>query len=238
MNYTLNNFWEKKKNRNPLAILVLLFLTLIISTVQAADGVLEIFTSQSASGVWSNNSVISVDANLEYMNKWNNSSIIGNYFRWEYYDSIYGYFTTDWSTNTSQNVRIISSTPKCGTSYGYKLWWYAYSEAYGFIDLDFNSSIFVYYCLWDWELHGYGYSDALWIQNFEGIAFDITSWSTLIPEEPTGTWAFANDDTDITDNPGDPEEGGAENSDYSGNSIQGDILEFNTDKETLFYIIK
>lgn len=238
---------KKKKILNYLALLGLLFFTVIVSSVQAADVISHVFSSQTATAQGSNGSLISVDSNLEYFNKGNNSSIIWNYFSGYYYDSMYGFFQTDWSTSDVENVRIIGSTSACGNSYGYKLWGYAYSPSSWFVDFDFNSSIFVYYCVNDGSLHGHAYSDALWLQNFEDIAFDIEVASITVAEEPTGTGAFTNDNTQILtpveddDDPAeiqDPNTPDDNDSNFSPTSIQNDIIEFNTDKETLFYIIK
>ena len=238
---------KKKKIWKYLALSGLLFFTLIISAVQAADVVSHIFTSQTATASGSNNSVISVDSNLEYVNRWNNSSIVWNYFTGYYYDSIYWFFETDWSSNPLENVRVIWSTSACSGSYGYKLGWYAYSPAVWFVDFDFNSSVFVYYCVNDNSLYGYTYSDTLGLQNFEGITFDISAGALLPPEVPTGTWVFVNDDTSIiqpveddddNNDPLDPEDGDDDDSNFSATTIQNDIIEFNADQETLFYIIK
>lgn len=238
---------KKKKISNYLALFWLLFFTLIISSVQAADVVSHIFTSQTATAPWSNNSLVSTNSNLEYINKWNNSSIIGNYFTGHYYDDTFGFFEVDWSTTPDENVRVVWSTSACGSSYGYKLWGYAYSPASWFVDFDFNSSVFVYYCVGDSQLHGFAYSDAIGLQNFEGINFDISAGSLLVPDVPSGTGAFTNDETEILapieddDEPGEvqePESVVDNDSNFSPTTIQNDIIEFNADQETLFYIIK
>jgi hypothetical protein len=97
----------------------------------------------------------------------------------------------------------------------------------------------------DEELHGYAYSSLLWYQSFEGITFDINVEASIIPtEEPTGTWVFINDDTEITQedieswDPGDPGIAEADNSNFNFDTIQNDLLEFDGKYESLFYIIK
>lgn len=204
--------------------------------VYAVDSVALVFSSQSSSDLWSSNSVIYVDWNLSYINKGGNSSIIGNYFTGYYYDSVLGYFEVDKSSSESENVRITWSTWECSTWYGYKLWGYAYSDAFGYIDFDYDSNNFVYYCVSDESLHGYAYSTILWFQNFEGIDFDINVTPLILPEEPTGTGIFVNDTTEILDET--PEVTEIDNSSFDYDSIQNDLLEFDGKYESLFYIIK
>jgi hypothetical protein len=67
---------------------------------------------------------------LSYINKGENSSIIGNYFSGYYYDSMLGYFKVDQSPDQSENVRIVGSTGICPSDYGYKLGGYSYSEEF------------------------------------------------------------------------------------------------------------
>jgi hypothetical protein len=153
------------------------------------------------------------------------------------------YFEVDMSVNPSENVRIVGSTGKCISDYGYKLWGYGYSEAFGYIDFDYNSEIFVYYCIADELLYGYAYNEMLWFQNFEGITFDIEVDATLLPtESPTWTGIFINDDTEIFDETDDNWESNSNSnsntSNFNYDSIQNDFLEFDWKYESLFYIIK
>jgi len=100
----------KQKKRNIIKYLAYLgipFFVVFISSVYAADVVSSVFTSQTATASGSSNSIISVDNNLSYINKGDNSAIIGNYFSGYYYDSILGYFETDWSSNRTENVRVV-----------------------------------------------------------------------------------------------------------------------------------
>lgn len=93
----------------------------------ALDVVSTDFTPQPATSSGSNNSRVwfstgqASTGTTSYINKNNDSDTIGNYLRGYYYDTQFGFFRLDWNTaDTSQNVRIISSTDKCGTGYGYK----------------------------------------------------------------------------------------------------------------------
>ena len=228
----LESYMKNKKLKNffKIKLLVLVWIASLWS-VYAADYLSSTISSQSSSGVWSNNSDISVIAWEEpgYWNDGNNSTIIWNYFRGYYYDSIFWFFELDWSTDPSENVSIIWSTSACGSSYGYKLWWYAYSEYFGFMDFDYSDSIFVYYCEWDKVLHWYSYSKNLWFQNFEGIAFEIVSSVSTLAEN-TSTGIFVNDTTNINID---------EFWSWNLNSrVWADLIQLEDDKESIFYIIK
>ena len=241
----------KQLRTKSLALLSILLSTVFFWYVYAVDTTYNTFDTQSATWLWSNNSVISTEnyprpsgSGAYYINKWNNSSIIGNYFEWYYYDSVFGYFKVDQSPNQSENVRIVGSTWICPSDYGYRLGGYSYSEDFGYIDFDYDSNTFVYYCVDDWELHWYAYSSLLWYQNFEGITFDINVEATIVEaEEPTWTGAFVNDETDITEESPDEEqweswESEFNNSNFNYDTIQNDLLEFDGKYESLFYIIK
>ena len=162
------------KNRYTIATLIALIVFVSTLSVYANSSSIYI-DDQGASWLGSNNSQIQIFLeSLEYHNRGNNSSVVGNYFVWTYYDSIYGNFQMDWSTNSLENVRVIGTTSACGVGdYGYKLWGYAYSDIGWFIDFDYNNSIFVYYCSSDNSLRGYAYSSHIWFQNFSWITFDI-----------------------------------------------------------------
>jgi len=206
------------------------------------DVVSHTFSSQSSSWVGSNSSIISfitspssasTDYAGYYINKWNNSTIIGNYFEWYYYDSMFWLFKLDWSSDLTQNVRIIWSTTQCPDSYWYKIGWYAYSEDFGFIDFDYSSAIYVYYCEWDQKLYWYTYNDAIGFQNFDWIGFDVVPNVDTSPVL-TSSGIFVNDSTTI-------EQiqiytWSTSNVDY--NAIWWDLNEFDTTKESIFYIIK
>ena len=226
---------RQKKTQKILAFFIL-SLFMIDTPVLAVDTLWESFSVQTSTWKGSSNSYISVDENLEYYNLWDNSTVIGNYFTGSYYDDIFGHFQVDWSNNTWENVKIVSSTTACTIGYGYKLWWYSYSEYYGFIDFDFDNNTFVYYCLDDGQLHGYGYSEELWFQNFEGIVFDIYADVENQSESPTENDNFSNDGTSITDPESLP--WGTDNSHFTPDTIQNNIIDFETTEESLFYIIK
>jgi hypothetical protein len=175
------------------------------------------------------------------VNKWDNSSIIWNYFTGLYYDSVLWFFKTDWSNNASENVRIVDSTSKCPSGYWYKLWGFAKSEDFWFVDFDYNSNIFVYYCVSDGSLHGFSYSLNNWFQNFEGISFEVQKQASNPSPAPSWTWNFVNDNTSITQ-PNTPTESPNEwqaiNSNFTPETIQNDSFKFESTSESLFYIIK
>ncbi len=219
-----------------------------------ADGIAHTFQQQSASNPGSNGSIVSIQiwgspsAGLYYINKGDNSSVVGNYFRGYYYDSILGYFQVDALSHGNENVRVVWSTDRCSNWYGYKLWGYAYSEHFGFVDFDYNEDIYVYYCMADTSLHGYAYSDHVGFQNFEWISFPILVEIQEDPSDlPTQTGSFVNDaveihhesmGSDTSGNGGIPHNAQAENSNFHTETIQNDVFKFEVDKESLFYIIK
>jgi len=200
------------------------------------DIISQVLPDDIADGVWTSSSLVETGTGTSeatYINKWNNSTVIGNYFIGWYYDSVLWFFELDWSSDTSENVRIIGSTGACPSGYGYKLGGYAYSESVGFMDFDYSSSIFVYYCEIDKELHGYAYSELWGFQNFEGIWFEIIPNIGTI-SETTGTGVFVNDTTTIDEIV--TFTGSTSNYDY--NTIGGDTVNLDTTQESIFYIIK
>lgn len=224
-------------------ILLSVFCALFFSYgfVFAIDVISENILAQSATDTGSNNSQVSILSwwidQTNYINAWDNSAIIGNYFSGYYYDTVYGFFRLDWSNNLSNNVRIVSWTDACAQGYGYKIGWYAYSESAGLIDFDYNNDIYVYYCLSDKKMHGYSYSNILGFQSFEGIGFDVLTSPISETQAPTSNDSFINDQTQITElsSPLDP-------NNASNNSpptiIWSDIFEFLDTDESIFYIIK
>lgn len=150
----------------------------------ALDVVSTDFLPQQTTSSGSNNSTAwfstgaASTGTTSYINKDNDSDTIGNYLRGYYYDTQLGFFRLDWNlTDTTKNVRVISSTDKCGTGYGYKFGGYAYGEAGGYIKFDYNNDIFVYYCESDKKLHGYAYGEHTGFQNFEGLSFEVVALS-------------------------------------------------------------
>ncbi|MDD2870498.1 MAG: hypothetical protein PHS49_00780 [Candidatus Gracilibacteria bacterium] len=165
-----------------------------------------------------------------YVNNKDNSSIIGNYFKGYYYDDVYGYFKLDWSTDSIENVKIVGSTTACSTGYGYKLGGKAYSEMSGYIDFNYNSNTFVYYCLDDGKLHGKAYGKYIGYQDFEGIDINIVVDVVSLVEKVSNTSLFQNDTTNVDSiNNLTPEERQA---------LGGNIIQFDDKKESIFYIIK
>jgi hypothetical protein len=159
-----------------------------------------LITTQSATELWSNNSIVSFTWSVwnewYYVNDWDNSAIIWNYFTWYYYDSLFWFFKLDWSSNPNENVRISWSTSICSTWYWYKLEWKAYSEISWYIDFNYNSSTFVYYCLDDGKLHGTAYWKYIWYQDFEWIQVEVVNSVTDLTNNVS--WSlFINDTTNI-----------------------------------------
>lgn len=158
------------------------------SVAYAVDTVSQNIPTQSATTtggntntVWFSTGTTSTGAQyyVQYVNRDNDSSIVNNYLQGYYYDTQFGFFKLDWdSTTPSNNVRIVDSTDKCPTGYGYKLGGYARGEDVGFLDFDFDNDIYVYYCESDQKLHGYAYDFDLGLQSFEGIGFNIAASST------------------------------------------------------------
>lgn len=133
----------------------------------------------------------------QYANVNGNSSIIGNEIRWEYFDTKYGSFKLDWSSNPRENVRFIGSTSKCSSGYGYKIWGKAYSQNAWYITFNKSESEFVYYCENDNSLHGKAYSPYIGYQDFEGLQFSLVSGIQTYTD--TKSDIFVNDTTDITE---------------------------------------
>lgn len=179
----------------------------------ALDVVSTDFLPQPATSSGSNNSTVwfstgwlSLDGTAtgttSYWNKDNDSTTIGNYFKGYYYDTQFGFFRLDGSSinneiSVDQDVRIVSSTDRCGEGYGYKFAGYAYSEAAGYIKFDYNNDIFVYYCESDKKLHGYAYSEHAGFQNFEGLSFEVVALSANVSTLTFGSDPFFVNNTSL-----------------------------------------
>ncbi|MDP2104079.1 MAG: hypothetical protein Q8K26_04115 [Candidatus Gracilibacteria bacterium] len=208
--------------------------------VFALDVVSNNFDPQPATSSGSNNSTVwfstgglsldeTASGTTSYINKTNDSDTIGNYLRGYYYDTQFGFFRLDWNlVDTTKNVRIISSTDKCGTGYGYKFGGYAYGEAGGYIKFDYNNDIFVYYCESDDKLHGYAYSEHTGFQSFEGLSFEIIALSGNTPSLTFGSDSFFVNNTSLI------------LMGLSGRStdIQGESVANQKGREVIFYIVK
>lgn len=135
------------------------------------------FSGSNNSQVWFSTGLTSTGATsyTSYINKDNDSDTIGNYLRGYYYDTQFGFFKLDWSADTTKNVRIVSSTDKCSSGYGYKFSGFASGSTVGFMQFDYSNDIYVYYCEADKKLHGYAYSEHIGFQSFEGLSFEIAS---------------------------------------------------------------
>jgi hypothetical protein len=238
-----------------LALLIILLSTVFFWYVYAADTTSDTFVTQSSTWLGSSNSVISTEfyarpsgSGAYYINKGNNSSIIGNYFEGYYYDSMLWYFEFDWSTNPNENIRIVGSTSLCPDWYWYKLGGYSYSSSFWYIDFDYNDDTFVYYCEDEGALRWYAYNSFSWFQNFAWIAFDIWSTSNIVITPPEWDDTFVNSPTNISNdstawdttagNAIDPGLSEKNNSNFTRNTIQNYRFEFDVRVESSFYIIK
>lgn len=193
-----------------------------------------LITSQTADALGSSDSQISflwtTSRQWYYVNNEDNSAVINNYFEWYYYDSLFWYFKLDWSTNSSNNVRIIDSTWKCPSWYWYKLWWKAYSDNGWFIDFNYNDDTFVYYCLNDWKLHWKSFSSNIWYQSFEWIEIALINDVIDLYEAVNNDSVFENDTTTINDT--------TPVNTSNDSNIWWDVLQLDITKESIFYIIK
>ena len=201
-----------KKNKKEkvffIKIITFSFIMLFWATVAYwTDTIWEYIKTQTATLKGSNNSEVTFSNNLTtyYINKDNNNSSIWDYFKGYYYDNRFWYFRLDWSPTKTNNTRIVSTTSKCASWDWYKLWGFAYSKYAWYIDFDYDSNIYVYYCESDEKLHGYWYSKHLWFQAFEWIWFKIVSIDTTPDIEDDGwftnDWSvIENDTTNWTNN--------------------------------------
>ena len=192
---------------------------------------------QTASWTWSYGSKVLIKDEVTnswayYVNKGNNSSVIWNYFKWYYFDSLFWYFRLDWSTNLRDNVRIVDSTSKCSTGYWYRLDWKAKWWLSWYIDFWYNKDTFVYYCLNDNKLYGRAYQKYIWFQDFDWIALEVLpNVESLI--EKVNSDIFINDDTSIN-----IINSWWKGSNASESSLWWDIFHIKDTRESIFYIIK
>lgn len=223
------------------AIILAFFLCGILISY-AIDVVDTNLSPQSATSSGSNNSKIwfstggSLSGTTSYINKNNDSDTIGNYLKGYYYDTVLGFFKLDWnSTDTTQNVSILSSTDKCVSGYGYKFWGYAASDTAGYIQFNHDANNFVYYCESDKKLHGWAYSEQIGFQSFEGISFEIVALAQNPQSLPS--WNdpfFVNNNTKILMGTTTSSNGGQNKM----NTIQGKWLARKSWQEVFFYIVK
>lgn len=194
------------KRVNDKIVLGVLFLVFGLYLYAFAADILLIITNQTATWRGSSNSQIitsswfSTDTDNKktlYYNQGDNSTAIGNYFQGYYHDTVLWFFILNWSPLTTNNVRIVWGTTGAECSgYAYKLWGYAYSNTVGFIDFDYDDSIYVYYCLNDSKLYGYAYNKYVGFQNFKGITFNLFPTVTTTADV-TSSAVFVNDVTKI-----------------------------------------
>ena len=224
----------KKKEKKNFFLLTFLIMSLLWVSVVFWATVLTI-SQQTATLTGSNNGSVTFSSDgthlSEYVNTGDDSTIIGNSFQGYYYDTLYGFFRLDWSTEASENVRIVDTTSACQSGVGYKLWWKGYSQYAWYIDFNYSEYDFVYYCESDGLLHGEAYSQYVWFHRFEWIGFEIATQIVQEVEVESNTWVFVNDDTTIYDSFQDP-------SDPSQRTSWEFIDTFEDSWESLFYIIK
>ena len=217
-------------------ILFCIFCISLPALVFALDVVDTNFSPQSAQSPGSNGSTVwfstggTMTGTTSYWNEDNDSNVIGNYLRGYYYDTQFWFFKLDWNPlDLTQNIRIISSTDKCSTGYGYRFWGYAQSETVWLINFGYSNEIYVYYCELDKQLHGYAYSEHIGFQNFEGISFEVIALSqnmTSLPMNSNDPF-FVNNNTMILM--------GLQS---SKTDIQGESISSKKWKEAIFYIVK
>lgn len=191
--------------KNIFKIQVFLVLVLFCNTFIFAAGSGKLISPQISNQLWSNNSLNSfstggTEKSTYYINQWDNSDILWDYFSWFYYNSLYGFFQLDWSSDITKNVKVVWSTDMCSSWYGYKLGWGAKSETVGLIDFDYSDTVFVYYCVNDGLLHGKAYSNVIWYQSFEWLSFDILPEFTSSLLDATNDKIFVNNSTTIFSN--------------------------------------
>lgn len=111
-----------------------------------------------------------------YINKDDDNILTWDKLRWYYYDNIYWYFRLDWSQTESDNVHVSSwPTTILGCTEWYKFSWKAYSKYVWYIDFNYNSTVFVYYCndINNKKIYWDTYSTNLWKQNLDWIEIRI-----------------------------------------------------------------
>jgi hypothetical protein len=95
---------------------------LLSTIVYGLDRVESTLPFSIGTGLGSNGNTLSIFTGaVQYINTDNDSTTVGNSFSGSYYDSAYGLFKLNWSTDKTQNVRIGNPTSKCTTGYGYQL---------------------------------------------------------------------------------------------------------------------
>jgi hypothetical protein len=211
------------------------------STASATDTVGAVLSPQTATASGSDNSRISVSTGglsadatasgtTSYVNSNSDATVIGDYLKGYYYDSMLGFFRLDWSANPSNNVRFVASSTKCASGYGYQLGGYAYGAYGGIINFGYSSNINVYYCQSDNKLHGYAYSSDTGFQNFEGVGFSLLGGGAVMGAGfSTGSSDpfFANNSTILlSETPS------------SITNIQGEKTSSEIGSEVIFYIVK
>jgi hypothetical protein len=93
------------------------FGTLALSAIAyGLDRVENTLPTATATGQGSTGNTLSVFSGaIQYINTNNDSTTVGNSLSGSYYDSVFGSFRLNWSTDKTRNVRIGRPTARCLT---------------------------------------------------------------------------------------------------------------------------
>lgn len=241
---------KKKENKKFFFMKFILFVILSLFFVSISHWINIIWDYiKKQSAIWkgtNNNQIIfSNKKTTYYINEWNNNTLEWNKFVWYYYDNIYGFFRLDWSIDSNENIHI--STDKVyNTSDWCSVWlkikWKAYSKYVWFMDFNYNSNNFVYYCKDDNTIYWKWYSNILWTQVFKWIKIKNIKNNILIENILDNKW-IVNDTNKIKEDTND-----YINNNWTDNNIWGwdkyeleknlnNVLDSNNNENT-FWIIK
>lgn len=169
----------KKNDFKKIIFPILIFIS-YISFVYWVDVIWDYIKTQQAIWTWTNNNKITFSRikTTYYINKDNDNNLTWDQLRWFYYDNIYWYFRLDWSDDLDKNVHISSNSPititwKCNKAW--KFSWKAYSKYVWYINFNYDSNYYVYYCEDDWKLYWYAYDDNLGSQPMNEIKININN---------------------------------------------------------------
>ena len=168
-------FFSKKRFFSK--IWIFSFITILsLIWVYAIDTIWDYIKTQTSTWTWTNQNKITFSKHKTtyYINKDDDNILIWDMLRWYYYDNIYWYFRLDWSQNSSDNVHITNETvSNWACTEWYKFSWKAYSKYMWYINFNYSSSIFVYYCKTDNKIYWDTYSTNLWKQNLDWIKINL-----------------------------------------------------------------
>jgi hypothetical protein len=171
---------KKSKNKKFFLTKIILFILLssfFTGVVYWIDVIWDYIKKQSALWKGTNNNQVtfSQQKTTYYINKWDDNILEWNNFVWYYYDHIYWFFRLDWSANNNENIHISSDTVNSTIDWcteWLKLKWKAYSKNVWFIDFNYSTSNYVYYCKDNDTLYWKSYSNTLWSQTFNWIEIE------------------------------------------------------------------